>query len=115
MSFSWSTFGLQAINFLVLVWLLRRFLLKPVGAIVTRRRLEISHALAEAETARQSAEQARKDLELRQSQVETQRQTVLDQARAQLEAEHTKMIEETRAEIGKLEIRSAQATRRGTG
>ena len=102
MSFSWSTFGLQAVNFLVLVWLLKRFLLKPVGAIVAQRRQEISHALAEAEAARQSAEQARKDFESRQSQIEAQRQTVLDQARAQLGDERSKMIEEVRAEIEKL-------------
>jgi F-type H+-transporting ATPase subunit b len=102
MSFSWSTFALQTVNFLVLVWLLKHFLLKPVGAIVARRRLQISHALAEAEAAHQSAEQARKEFELRQSQVATQRQTVLDQARAQLGSEHAKMIEEARAEVEKL-------------
>ena len=67
MSFSWSTFALQAVNFLVLVWLLRRFLFKPVGAIVAERKAEIARAQAEAEAARQSAEQARKDLEARRS------------------------------------------------
>ena len=102
MSFSWTTFGLQAVNFLVLVWLLKRFLLKPVGAIVARRRQEISSAQAAADAARQSAEKARKDFESRQSQIEAQRQIVLDQGRAQLADERSKMIEEARAEIAKL-------------
>ena len=31
MNFSWWTFALQAVNFLILVWLLRRFLFKPVS------------------------------------------------------------------------------------
>jgi len=102
MSFSWSTFALQAVNFLVLVWLLKRFLLKPVTAIVARRRLEISNAMTETEAARQSAEEARRNFELRQSQVETERQTLLDQVRTQLRAEHSKMVEEASAEIEKL-------------
>ena len=102
MSFSWPTFALQAVNFLVLVLLLKRFLFKPLGAIVARRKEEISRALAEAAAARQSAEQARKDFESRQAQVEAQRQAVVDQGRAQLADERSKMIETARSEIEQL-------------
>lgn len=102
MSFSWTTFALQAVNFLVLVWLLKRFLFKPVGAIVARRKEEISRALAEAAAARQSAEQARKDFESRESEIEAQRQAIIDQARAQLADDHAKMIEAARAEMEQL-------------
>lgn len=109
MSFSWSTFALQAVNFLVLVWLLRRFLFKPVGVIVAERKAEIARAQAEAEAARQSAEQARKDLEARRSQVEAERQGIIDQARKQLADERSKMIEAARADI---EQQKAAASKR---
>ncbi len=102
MSFSWSTFALQAVNFLVLVWLLKRFLFKPVGVIVAERKAEIARAQAEAEAARQSAEQARRDLESRQAQVEAERQAIIDQARAQVADERSKMIEAARADMEKL-------------
>jgi F-type H+-transporting ATPase subunit b len=102
MSFSWTTFALQAVNFLVLVWLLKRFLFKPVGAVVARRKAEIARALAEAEAARQSAEQARKDFEARRSEIDAQRQGIIDQARAELAAERSKMIEAARADIENL-------------
>jgi F-type H+-transporting ATPase subunit b len=69
MSFSWTTFALQAVNFLILVWLLKRFLFKPVGNLVAERKAEIVRAQAEAEAARQSAERARKEIEARQSQI----------------------------------------------
>jgi F-type H+-transporting ATPase subunit b len=105
MSFSWSTFALQAINFLVLVWLLRRFLLKPVQAIVARRKEEISQALTEASVAREQAEESRKDLERRQSGIEAERQRVIEKARIDLESEHSKMLEAARAEVEN--IRSA--------
>lgn len=102
MSFSWTTFALQAVNFLVLVWLLKRFLFKPVGAIVAKRKTEIARAQAEAESARHSAEQARKEFESRQAQIEAGRQGILDQARAQLADERSKMIEAARADMEKL-------------
>lgn len=102
MSFSWTTFALQVVNFLVLLWLLKRFLFKPVSAIVAERKREIARAQAEAEAARQSAEQARKDFESRQAGIETERQGVLDRARAQLADERSKMIEAARADIEKL-------------
>ena len=55
MSFSWWTFGLQAVNFLVLVWLLRRFLFKPVTAMVARRKEEIARGMAEVAAEKQTA------------------------------------------------------------
>lgn len=51
------TLGLQAINVLVLVWLLARFLFHPVAAIVARRRQEADTLLADAEAARARAQQ----------------------------------------------------------
>src|SRR5271169_6452619 len=47
MNFSWWTFALQAVNFLILIWLLRRFLFKPVSAIVARRQQEIARGMTE--------------------------------------------------------------------
>ena len=107
MSFSWSTFALQAVNFLILAWLLERFLFKPVSAIVAQRKAAIARAQAEAEAARQSAEKARKDFEARQSAIEAQRQGLIDQARTALADEHAKMIEAARADIAKLQAAAA--------
>jgi F-type H+-transporting ATPase subunit b len=45
---SLSTFVLELINFLVLVWILKRFLYRPVLDIVARRREEIDATMAEA-------------------------------------------------------------------
>ncbi|MEO0035300.1 MAG: synthase, partial [Pseudomonadota bacterium] len=38
MSLDWSSLALQTVNFLVLVWLLQRFLYRPVLAAIDRRR-----------------------------------------------------------------------------
>jgi F-type H+-transporting ATPase subunit b len=102
MSFSWSTFALQLVNFLVLVWLLKRFLFKPISTIVAERKAQILRAQAEAETARQSAQQAREDFDQRRSELEAQRQTISEQARTELAGERAKMLAAAQAEIDKL-------------
>jgi len=45
---NWSTFLLEIINFLVLVWILKRFFYKPVLAVIARRRESIEKKLADA-------------------------------------------------------------------
>lgn len=48
MAIDWTTFTLEIINFLVLVWILKRFLYQPVLETLARRRAGIERALAEA-------------------------------------------------------------------
>lgn len=50
MEFSWSTFLLEIINFLFLVWILKRFLFKPVMAVVVQRQAGIDQRLAESQS-----------------------------------------------------------------
>lgn len=48
MEIDWTTFALEAVNFLVLVWILKRFFYKPVLDVIARRRAAIAASLAEA-------------------------------------------------------------------
>ena len=59
MQFSWWTFLIQGVNFLVLVWLLQRFLYKPVAEVIARRREDTEAAERKAAAAAQDAETAR--------------------------------------------------------
>jgi F-type H+-transporting ATPase subunit b len=45
---SWPTFFLEVVNFLVLVWLLKRFLYKPVLEAIAQRKAAIDKTLADA-------------------------------------------------------------------
>lgn len=98
MAFDWWTFALQAANFLILVWLLKRFLFKPVSALVARRKEEIARALADAEAARQGAEHARRELEERQAALEAERSRTIEQEHARLAQERDKILAAARAE-----------------
>ncbi len=56
MQFDWTTFALEIVNFLVLAWILQRFLYRPVTAVIARRGAEIANRLTEAQTARAEAQ-----------------------------------------------------------
>lgn len=61
MSFDWTTFFLEIVNFLVLVWLLHRFFYRPVLGVVEARRAESLKMLEEAARRQQEADRALTD------------------------------------------------------
>jgi F-type H+-transporting ATPase subunit b len=55
MEFDWTTLLLEIMNFLILIWLLKRFLYRPVLAVVEQRQAGIAATLEQAQQVRQSA------------------------------------------------------------
>jgi F-type H+-transporting ATPase subunit b len=86
---SWSTFLLEIINFLVLAWILKRFLYRPVLDVIARRRAGIAKTLSDAEARHDEAQVLREQYEQRLTRWEDERR----QGRAELQHE----IEEERA------------------
>lgn len=56
MEFDSSTFALEIINFLALVWLLQRFFYKPVMRVIDQRQARIEQTLADAQAVRIEAD-----------------------------------------------------------
>ena len=59
MELNWSTFFLEIANFLVLVWLLKRFLYRPVTNAIAKRQEKIERALQEAASEHRAGEALR--------------------------------------------------------
>ena len=98
MELDWWTFGLQAVNFLVLVWLLQYFLFRPVSNVIARRREEAQKMLSEAEAARKEAE-----AELARARAEAERQLagrgrLLEEAEREAKARQHELIAAARKE-----------------
>ncbi|HEX9756500.1 MAG TPA: F0F1 ATP synthase subunit delta [Nitrospiria bacterium] len=55
MEWNWTTFILEILNFLVLVWLLKRFLYVPVLNIIAKRKSIVDKALSDSKTLREEA------------------------------------------------------------
>ncbi len=107
MNFSWWSFALQAANFLILVWLLRRFLFKPVSAIVARRKEEIARGMAEVSAEKQKALNLQSELQAQRTGIEAERQKAIEEQGTQLADERNKMIDEARAEAEKIRNHAA--------
>ena len=80
MQISWWTLALQAVNFLVLVWLLQRFLYKPVRDILEKRKALATQALDAAAKAKSEAEAERKRYQEERGALVAERQEMLEAA-----------------------------------
>lgn len=99
MSFDWSTFILEIINFLVLVWLLRHFLYRPVLSMIEQRQRAVQKTLDDAQHARDEAGTLQAEYLARN----TQWQTELEQRRQalgnELEAERQRRLQALQADL----------------
>jgi F-type H+-transporting ATPase subunit b len=73
MLIDWFTVIAQAINFLFLVWLLKRYLYKPILDAIDARERNIAEAIAEAAEAKQAAEMQRDMFERKNQQLNDDR------------------------------------------
>lgn len=107
MQFDWWTLALQTVNFAVLVWLLHRFLYKPVLRTVDARRAEIEAQYADAHAADSKAKAELAAIEAERTGIAAERLAALkaaaveaeDQIKArQAQAEHeaAALLEDTR-------------------
>jgi F-type H+-transporting ATPase subunit b len=86
MHFDWSTFALQTVNFAILVWLLHRFLYRPVLRLIDARRAEIDKQYAEARSAEAKAQEQLAAVEAERAGIAAERAAALKEAAAQAEA-----------------------------
>ncbi len=83
MDFDWTTFILEIINFLILIWILKRFLYQPVLDVITKRRAGIEKTLTDA----QRIESEANELKCKNEQYLTNWEAEKEAAQAQLSAE----------------------------
>ncbi len=101
MELDWSTFLLQIINFLVLVWILNQFLYKPVMKVIAERKAAVEKTLADSERARADARALQAQYETRLTEWEREKDKARAQLREDLEAERTRLLTTLRAELEK--------------
>lgn len=99
MELDWSTFFLEILNFLVLVWLLRRFLYRPVLAAITRRQESVRSQLDSARTIRAEAAALQNEYENRISSWQQERDRQLADLDNELQALRRQRMEELDQEI----------------
>ena len=85
MSLDWSTLVLQTVNFAVLVWLLHRFLYRPVLRIIDARKAEVQQQIASVERTESEARARLAELEKERANIAVEREGALKSAAAHAE------------------------------
>jgi F-type H+-transporting ATPase subunit b len=83
MNLDWWTIALQTVNFAVLVFVLHRFLYKPVLRMIDARKGEIDRQFSDAKAAEDKAKAHLADVELERAGIVTEREAALKSAAAQ--------------------------------
>jgi F-type H+-transporting ATPase subunit b len=99
MAFNISTFVLEIINFLVLIWILQRLFYKPLLEVIAKRKQFIDQSLADAKTIQKQAEAQKNLYENRLKLWEQEKQTALAALNQQLEAEKRAQLDKLSAEL----------------
>lgn len=94
MRIDWWTLALQGVNFLLLVWLLWRFLYRPVKQVIEKRKELAEQAFAEADRRKNEADAARQQFESDRATLGQERQNLLKKVHDELDVERRKVLEE---------------------
>src|SRR5579864_4830178 len=85
MHFDWWTIGLQTINFGILVWLLHRFLYKPVLTMIDARKAEARQQFDAAGDIEEKAKAQLAAVEAERTGIAVEREAALKAAAAQVQ------------------------------
>lgn len=102
MKINWFTVIAQVINFLVLVWLLKRFLYKPILKATDEREKSIVSKLEDASAKKEEAKKERDEFQKKNDNFEKQKKQMLQKAKNEAREQSDQMLKETRKAIAAL-------------
>ena len=108
MLIDWFTVGAQALNFLILVWLMKRFLYKPIIDAIDAREQRIAAEIADADSKREAAQKERNEFQHKNEEFERQRHHTLESGDRRSESR-------TRTSVGRSASRSQRLGGQATG
>lgn len=92
----WFTVAAQALNFIILVFLMRRFLYKPILHAIAERERRIASELADAEERRAEAQRERDAFQRKNEAFDRQRAALLSRATDEAQVEGQRLLEQAR-------------------
>jgi F-type H+-transporting ATPase subunit b len=111
MLIDWFTVAAQALNFIILVWLMKRFLYRPILDAIDSREKRIAAALADADAKKAEAHRERDEFQHKNDEFERQRALLLGQATKDAESERQRLLDEARQAADALTVRRQEALR----
>jgi F-type H+-transporting ATPase subunit b len=97
---NWTTIVLEIVNFLVLVWILKRFLYRPVLRVIEERRAGIEATLTEAKHRQDEAEKLRSQYENRLAEWQQAKQQAREAMRREIQQQREQAMQELEESLG---------------
>ncbi len=114
MLIDWFTISAQALNFLILVWLLKRFLYKPILLAIDAREKRIASELADAAAKKAEALKERDEFLHKNEEFDQQRAALLSKATDEANAERQRLLDEARKAADEVSAQRLEAERKET-
>jgi len=94
MQLDWTTFVLEILNFLILLWILKRFLYEPVLKAITRRKAAIEQTLEDASKQKTEAQALEQQYRTRLDAWEQEKAKLREQMLGEIRAERERQLAE---------------------
>ncbi len=99
MLIDWVTVGAQIVNFLILVWLLKKFLYGPIIRAMQKREEGIRQEMEQARQSREEAEQRAQKLEQERKELDRSREELMREARKDVEQWRDQAVDKAKEEV----------------
>jgi F-type H+-transporting ATPase subunit b len=109
MLIDWFTVIAQVVNFLILVWLMKRFLYAPILKAIDAREKRIAAELADAEAKKSEARRECEEFKRKNEELDQQHQSLLSQAVMDVQTEKQRLLEDARKEAEDFRARQQDA------
>jgi len=109
MLIDWYTVVAQALNFLILVWLMKRYLYKPILDAIDAREKLVAAELADAASKKAEAQKDRDDFQHKNQEFDQQRAALLTKATDEAKAERLRLLDEARKAADALSAKRQEA------
>ena len=111
MLIDWFTVGAQALNFLILVWLMKRFLYKPILNAIDAREKGIAAELADAGAKKAEAQKEHEEFTQKNAQFDQERGALLTKATDEAKAERQRLLDDARKAADTLSVKRQETLR----
>jgi F-type H+-transporting ATPase subunit b len=98
MQINWFTVIAQIVNFLVLVWLMKKYLYKPILAAIDEREKKIASELADAKSKMVEAKKEQDEFRQKNDDFDKHKKKLMDQATSEAEEERQKLLDAAKKE-----------------
>lgn len=109
--FDWFTVVVQLLNFLVLIWLMKRFLYQPILDALDARERRISTELADADNKKLQAQAEHDEFARKNQEFAQQRTELFTQANEEVKAQRQRLLDDARQEADDLRLKQQEVLR----